>query len=108
MRISVSDGDLRRILRRFRAVPGARVEISISPDGLDVVANAEGYRTLAKWCLSMAHPQMEQAHPRWLFALHHLDEAVPGAERVSIMSSDGDAERPLTLRDVRFFLYPLP
>ena len=103
MRVSVGEGDLHRILRRFKAVPGTRVEIAMSPDGLDVIANAEGYRTLAKWCLIMAHPEMEQSHPRWLFALHHLDSARLGASRVAITWRGGDGECPLDLRDIHFF-----
>ena len=103
MRISVGDGDLRRILRRFKAVLGTQVEIVMSPQGLDVIANAEGYRTLAKWCLIMAHREMEQAHPRWLFALRHLDRAGLKAGEISISWRDRDGERPLEVRDVRFF-----
>ena len=103
MRISVGDGDLRRILRRFKAVPGTRVDIVMSPEGLDVISNAEGYRTLARWCLVMAHPSMEQAHPRWLFALRYLDRARLGSGEVTVKWGDGGTERPLELRNIRFF-----
>jgi hypothetical protein len=103
MRISVSDGDLRRVLRRFKAAPGTEIDIVMSADGLDVIANAEGYRTLAKWCLVMAHPEMEQAHPRWLFSLRHLDKARLGASKIAISWRGGGGAHPLDLRDIRFF-----
>lgn len=77
MRVHVSDGNLSGVLKRFRPKPGARVEFVLSGDGLDVIANAAGYLTLARWCLLMAHPEMGgRAHPRWLYSVHHLDEAV--------------------------------
>jgi len=103
MQVSVGEGDLGRILRRFRAVPGAEVEVVISPDGLDVIANAEGYRTLARWCLVMAHREMEQSHPRWLYALRHLDDSLSRDGSFSIVSRNGDAEHALALRDVGFY-----
>jgi hypothetical protein len=107
MRISVGDGDLHRILARFKSVPGTRVEIVMSPEGLDVIGNAEGYRTLAKWCLIMAHPEMEQAHPRWLFALRHLDRARLGNGELAIAWRGRDGERSLSLRDIHFFRTPM-
>lgn len=102
MRVSIS-GDLNRIIRRFRAVPGSRVQVVVSAEGLDIIANAEGYRTLARWCLVMAHPQMEQAHPRWLFALRKLDEALSKTGRLTVTSRRDGVESPLSLRDIRFY-----
>jgi hypothetical protein len=103
MRISVADRNLHTVLTRFRAVPGSRVELVLSPDGLDVVANAEGYRTLAKWCLVMAHPEMAQAHPRWLYTLHHLGDALSRDGEVSVVAREGVGSRSLDAHDVRFF-----
>ena len=46
---------------------------------------------------------MEQAHPRWLFALRHLGSARLGASEVAITWRGGDGERSLDLRDIHFF-----
>ena len=103
MRVSVGEGDLHRILCRFRAVPGARVAVTISAGGLDIVANAEGYRTLARWCLIMAHADMQQAHPRWLYSLLHLDDQAAWGDFASVVWRDAEGERQLSLRDIGFY-----
>jgi hypothetical protein len=51
----------------------------------------------------MAHPEMEQAHPRWLFTLRHLDRIRLQAGLILISWRDGDGERSLDLSDIRFF-----
>ncbi|MBE0418361.1 MAG: hypothetical protein IBX63_11405 [Coriobacteriia bacterium] len=103
MRLSVSDTGLAMVLKRFKPKPGAHIEFVISPDGLDVIANADGYLTLARWCLVMAHPEMGgRTHPRWLYSIRHLDEAVgPGDARLT--SRQRDSEPDLSLHAVRFF-----
>jgi len=60
MRISVG-GKLERILSGYRPEPDALIEFNISEHGLDVVANGSGWKSLARWCLVMAHPELDQA-----------------------------------------------
>ncbi|MDZ4178078.1 MAG: hypothetical protein U1E29_02410 [Coriobacteriia bacterium] len=104
MRISVSDKGLAAILKRFKAKPDAQVEFVISPDGLDIIANAEGYLTLARWCLVMAHPEMGgHAHPRWLYTLRHLDDAVGPAAGLKLSRREVSVDPELTAHDVRFY-----
>ena len=103
MRVSVSDKGLASVLKRFRAKPGAHVEFVLSPEGLDIIANAEGYRTLARWCLVMAHPEMgANAHPKWLYTLRYLDDVV-GPDGVSLSRRHAPLKLDLTAHDVRFY-----
>ncbi|HAL29342.1 MAG TPA: hypothetical protein DCP20_01310 [Coriobacteriia bacterium] len=103
MRVSVSDGDLDAVLKRFKAKPGAKIEFTLSPDGLDIIANGAGYLTLARWCLAMAHPDMGgHAHPRWLYTLRHLDEAIDD-RGVRLSRREASMAPDLTAHDVRFY-----
>jgi len=54
-------GNLERTLSRYSAEQGALIEFNISDYGLDVVANRSGWKSLARWCLMMAHPDLDQA-----------------------------------------------
>lgn len=102
MRVSVS-GDLQTVLRRFRPRDDAHLRVELSESGLDVIGDAEGYRTLARWCLVMAHPEMRQVHPRWLYSLMRLSEAAGDPAFASVVFRNDCGQRELPLRDVRFF-----
>ncbi len=75
MRLSVSDQDLSAVMSRFQPREGARMRLVVGSDGVDLVANAAGYLTLARWFMIMAHPMMEDhATPEWLNAAYHLGD----------------------------------
>jgi len=59
LRISVSDTGLGRALRRFKPRPNAKIEFNVNSGGVDIVANGDGWLTLARWCLLMAHQDMD-------------------------------------------------
>ena len=61
MRISVSSTNLRNVLARFKPRKDAKLEFNVNSDGIDIVANRDGWLTLARWCLVMAHPEMHEA-----------------------------------------------
>lgn len=54
-----TDDDLIVARKAFKAEPGSKLEFNVNNRGVAIVANAEGWLTLANWCLLMAHPQME-------------------------------------------------
>lgn len=62
MRISVSSQNLRNVIARFRPRKAAKLEFNINPQGIDIVANQDGWLTLARWCLIMAHPEMHEVN----------------------------------------------
>ncbi|MBI5231725.1 MAG: hypothetical protein HY876_06130 [Coriobacteriales bacterium] len=66
--ISVSDEHLSLVMARQHELPGSKLRIDATADGLDIVANREGWLTLAKWCMVMAHPELDDTDPP-----HHLD-----------------------------------
>jgi hypothetical protein len=57
--ISVDDsGDLLAIRRAYNPQPGAKLEVNVHDEGVSIVANREGWLSLAEWCLVMAHKRM--------------------------------------------------
>lgn len=60
MRLSISDTNLARVIARFRPRRNAKIEFNVNNDGVDIMANQDGWLTLAKWCLIMAHPEMHE------------------------------------------------
>ena len=58
-RISVDDdGDLVAIRKAYKPQQGTKVEFNVHEDGVSIVANREGWLSLAEWCLIMAHKRM--------------------------------------------------
>lgn len=108
MRMVVSDSNLAAVLARFRGVPNAQLEFDLSRDGLDVVGNREGYLTLARWCLVMAHPEMEDhADSAWLHAAYHLtdygfDAEVDSTTVLRVTHRSGRRDCELDADKVRF------
>ena len=56
---SVSDTDLGQVIADFEPPKEAKIEFNVHSDGLSIVANKEGWESLAEWCLIMAHPEMK-------------------------------------------------
>ena len=54
-----TDEDLTIARHAFKPEPGSKLEFNVNNRGIAIVANAEGWLTLANWCLVMAHPKME-------------------------------------------------
>jgi hypothetical protein len=103
MRLSVSDHNVHIVRARFRPEPGSNVEVVVSPDGLDILANAAGYRTLARWFLVMAHPEWhDDSAPEWFHSATHLDEAFRGQGIRVVYGSDSERKR-LEPHDVRLY-----
>lgn len=85
MRLSVSDRHLGAVLQRFAPSQGARLRLVVSEEGVDIAANAAGYLTLARWCMVMAHPEMEDhLDPDWLYSCFHLDDAFASSSEVAV------------------------
>jgi hypothetical protein len=58
-RWKVQEEDELLLLRKnYRPLDGAKVEFNIHEAGLSIVANKEGWQSLADWCQIMAHPDM--------------------------------------------------
>jgi len=58
---TVSDTDLGKVIAEFNPPAEAKVEFNVHADGLSIVANKEGWESLAEWCLIMAHPEMQDS-----------------------------------------------
>ncbi|MBI5231546.1 MAG: hypothetical protein HY876_05195 [Coriobacteriales bacterium] len=57
----------------------------MSEDGVDFAGNREGYLTLARWFLIMAHPEMEDhSDPDWYLAGYHLDDAFSTSDSATV------------------------
>jgi hypothetical protein len=56
---TVSDTDLGQVIADFNPPAEAKLEFNVHADGLSIVANKEGWESLAEWCLIMAHPEMK-------------------------------------------------
>jgi hypothetical protein len=54
-----TDDDLTVARHAFKPEPGTKIEFNVNNRGVAIVANREGWLTLANWCLVMAHPEME-------------------------------------------------
>lgn len=103
MRISISDADLGAAFDQFQSTEGAQLEFTVSPDGIDVVGNSEGYLDLARWCLLMAHPEMEDhADPEFLHAAYHLADYA-SEQSISVVAREGRMPEALEPHDVRFY-----
>jgi hypothetical protein len=60
--VSVSEtDDLPTVLAAYGPKVGAKIEFNIHDEGLSIVANRMGWESLAEWCLTMAHPDMEDS-----------------------------------------------
>lgn len=53
------DEDLLIARQNYAAKPGAKVEFNVHKHGVSIVANREGWQSLAEWCAIMAHPDMQ-------------------------------------------------
>jgi hypothetical protein len=58
---TVSDTDLGKVIAEFNPPAEAKIEFNVHADGLSIVANREGWESLAEWCLIMAHPEMQDS-----------------------------------------------
>ncbi len=91
--ISVSDEDLPAVRAAYRPQPGAKVEFNVHDHGVSIVANREGWLSLAEWCMIMAHPEMpEHTAPFELTREVFQDEMF--AEGRALLSFWGIADRP--------------
>ena len=91
--ISVSDENLQDVRQAYRPQPNAKVEFNVHDHGVSIVANREGWLSLAEWCLIMAHPEMpEHAAPFELTREVFPDELF--AEGRALLSFWGIADRP--------------
>lgn len=105
MKLTVSDDSLAGVMSRFAPRRGANLRIAVSESGVDIAANASGYLTLARWCMIMAHPQMEDhLDPDWLYAAYHLDDVFddPRLGASASLEFGGALEKTADSHNVRF------
>ena len=89
-----TDEDLTIARHAFKPEAGSKLEFNVSNRGIAIVANAEGWLTLANWCLVMAHPKMEN----YLDPFELTGEVLPKELFTSgdvILSFDGIAGTPV-------------
>jgi len=82
MRIQMSDENFGRVRHRYRPSTNAKIEINVNGLGVWVVANAEGYKALARCCLLMAHPELKGDSTPYSFASQLADSEMSAEGRL--------------------------
>lgn len=112
MRVKVGGFEFLKALSRFKPEPKARLQANAHPGGIEILANRQGYLTLARWCLLMAH----EDRPSDLRILDAPDVGLAetvnwdydSASKGLVLNFDGMEPGPDEVQDIRFWLYDGP